>query len=132
MEFEWKIFQGFTTLGILEEFQKIMTELECELEQFKGRIIFMSMFNDIVWDAKGNEEICANNSETIKQYAQRFLGGHWSFLGPGSEDKWYGTYTDKPDGSWDRMAEEMMANFSQSGHATFRASALERRFEKIS
>ena len=33
----------------------------------------MSMFNDIVWDAKGNEEICENNSKKIEEYAQRFL-----------------------------------------------------------
>ena len=42
MEFEWKHFPGFTSLGILEEIQ-MMTELQCEPEQFKGRIIFMSM-----------------------------------------------------------------------------------------
>ena len=45
----------------------------------------------------------------------------------GSEEKWCGTYTDKTDGSWDRMAEEMMAIFSGSGHLIFRAtSAFER------
>ena len=27
-----------------------MTEIQCELEQFPGRIIFMSMYNDIVWE----------------------------------------------------------------------------------
>ena len=27
----------------------------------------MSMFNDIVWDAKGNDEFCENNSKTIKK-----------------------------------------------------------------
>ena len=32
----------------------------------------------------------------------------WPFLGLGSEEKWYGTYTDEPDGSRDRMTEEMM------------------------
>ena len=42
MEFEWKHFPGFTSLGILEEIQ-MMTELQCEPEQFKGRIIFMTM-----------------------------------------------------------------------------------------
>ena len=46
MEFELKIFPGFTTLGILEEIQKIMIKLQCEAEQFEGRIIFMSMYND--------------------------------------------------------------------------------------
>ena len=49
MEFEWTIWLGFTTLGILEEIQKFMTELQCEPEQFKDRIFFMSMFNDNVW-----------------------------------------------------------------------------------
>ena len=44
MEFELKIFPGFTTLGLLEEIQNMMAELQCEPEQFKGRIVFMSMF----------------------------------------------------------------------------------------
>ena len=42
MEFEWNIFPSFTTLGILAEFQKIMTGTKCESEHFQGRIIFMS------------------------------------------------------------------------------------------
>ena len=36
MELEWKVLPGFTTLNILEEIQKIMTELQCESEQCKG------------------------------------------------------------------------------------------------
>ena len=40
-------FQGFSTLGILDEIQKMMTKSMCEPEQFKGRIILMSMYNDI-------------------------------------------------------------------------------------
>ena len=41
--------------------------------------------------------------------------------------KWYGTYSDKPDGKWDETAEQKMLNFSEAGHPTFRAtSALER------
>ena len=52
MEFEWKIFLGFTTVGILNQIQQMMGELQCEPENFTGRIIFMSMFNDIVWDSK--------------------------------------------------------------------------------
>ena len=47
MEFEWKNLPGFTTLQILTEIQKIMTETECEPEQFTGRMIFMSMYNGI-------------------------------------------------------------------------------------
>ena len=49
MEFECKIFPGITTLGLLEEIPKFITELQYESEQFKIRIIFMSMFHDIEW-----------------------------------------------------------------------------------
>ena len=65
VEFEWKIFPGFTTVGILNKIQQMLGELQCEPENFTGRIIFMSMFNDIVWAAKGNDELCENNSKTI-------------------------------------------------------------------
>ena len=44
-----KNFPGFTTLGILNEIQKMMADFKCEPEQFQGRIIFMSMFNDTKW-----------------------------------------------------------------------------------
>ena len=64
VEFEWKIFPGFTAVGILNEIQQTMGKLQCEPENFKGRIIFMSMFNNMVWDAKGNVELCVNNSQT--------------------------------------------------------------------
>ena len=57
MEFGWKIFPGFTTVGILNRMQQMMGEFQCEPENFMGRIIFMSMFNDIVWDATGNDAI---------------------------------------------------------------------------
>ena len=65
VEFEWKIFPGLTTVGILNEIQQMMGKSQCEPENFTGRIIFMSMFNDIVRDAKGNDELCVNNSKTI-------------------------------------------------------------------
>ena len=52
----------------------------------------MSMFNDIVWDAK-NEDYCENNSKkNVGEHARQFPRGDWSFLGLGSEKKWYGTY----------------------------------------
>ena len=69
-----------------------------------------------------------NNSKTIKEDAERFPRGHWSFLGPGSEKKRYGTSECEPDGSWDRTAEKMQQNFAGSGHPIFRCtSALERK-----
>ena len=48
MEFEWKIFPGFTKLQFVQEVQKFMNKMG-DPSQLKGRIIFMSMFNDIIW-----------------------------------------------------------------------------------
>ena len=47
MEFEWKIFPGSTAVAILNEIQKVVKRIQCEPEHFNGRIIFMSMLNDI-------------------------------------------------------------------------------------
>ena len=55
-EFEWKLFAGITTLGLLEKIQNLMRDLRCKFEDFTDRIIFMSMYNDIAWDEKGNQE----------------------------------------------------------------------------
>ena len=83
----------------------------------------MSMYNDTECGAEGNPARCEYNSQTVANYARKFPRGHWSFLKLGSEKKWYGTYTGRPDGSWDKIAEQTMVNFSESGHPIFRASS---------
>ena len=81
-------FPGFTPLQILAEIQNMMTEIKCELEQCQGRIIFMSMYNNIAWKEKGNKEDCISNAPRVTEYARRFAPGNSSFLVPGSETKW--------------------------------------------
>ena len=54
---------------------------------------------------------------------KRFPAGHCSFLGLGSEKKWYSTYNKRPQGEWDRVAELMMIKFRESGHPVFRAKS---------
>ena len=89
-EFEWKIFPGIITLGLLEKIESLMRDLQCELEHFKDRIIFMSMYNDIAWGEKENTERFEYNSQTVAEYSRKFPRGHWSLLEPGSEKTWYG------------------------------------------
>ena len=91
--------------------------------EFKGRIIFMSMFGDILWRFEDNERECNANADLVSIYARRFPEGRWSFLGPGSEKKWYSTHVDRPKGEWDRVAELMMIKFGESGHPVFRATS---------
>ena len=37
-EFEWKVFPGITTLGLLEKIQSLMRDLQCEPEHLKGKL----------------------------------------------------------------------------------------------
>ena len=74
MEFEWNIFPGFTTLQLCNKVQEFMSKMS-DPSELKGRIIFMSMFNDMSWGSEGNEQECDANVN-----ARRFPPGTWSFL----------------------------------------------------
>ena len=83
----------------------------------------MSMFKDISCGSRDNEKECGLNARLVSQYAKRFGKGQWSFIGPGSEKKWYSISDDSPHGEWDRIAEQMMLKFGESGHPVFRATS---------
>ena len=123
MEFEWNIFTGFTTLQICHKVPELLARLSVTPENFSGRIIFMSMFNDISWGSKDNEQECEVSAKLVSLYAKRWSPGQWSFLGPGSEKKWYSTSEDSPQGEWDRIAEQMMLTFAESKHPVFRSTS---------
>ena len=55
IEFEWRIYPGFTALQILHKIQNDLEGAHIEPEEFSDRIIFMSMFNDIDLNKKGHE-----------------------------------------------------------------------------
>ena len=71
-DFEWKIFPGATALDLLHEIQADLQGKHVTLENFSDRIIFISMFNDIVLEKRGNEDSCAITSEKIKEHAWAF------------------------------------------------------------
>ena len=81
----------------------------------------MSLFNDISCDRKDNKDECLRNAESVKIFARRFGIGQWSFIGPGSEKKWYSS-ENSPQGAWDNIAEQMLLEFAESGHPIFRAT----------
>ena len=81
----------------------------------------MSMFNDISCDRKDKKDECLANAGVVKVLARKFGVGQWSFIGPGSEKKWYSA-ENSPQGAWDNIAEEMLLEFAESGHPTFRAT----------
>ena len=72
IEFEWDIFQGFTTLLLCHKVQELLSRLSVTPEKFTGRIIFMSMFNDISWRSQDNKKECESNAKLVSLYAKRF------------------------------------------------------------
>ena len=120
-EFEWNIFPGFTTLQLCDKISDLLSSLGQTPESFTGRILFMSMFNDIFCDRYDNKDECLRNANIVKTFAGRFGIGQWSFIGPGSEKKWYPS-ENSPQGAWDHIAEDMLLEFAESGHPIFRAT----------
>ena len=107
MDFEWNIFPGFNTLQLRDGVKSLLLKLGEAPENFTGRIKFMSMCNDISCGSRDNEKECMSNANLVSQNTKRFGKGQWSFIGPGSEKKWYSISEDSPQGEWDNMAERM-------------------------
>ena len=121
-EFEWNMFPGFTTLQLYGKVTDLLSRLRETPETFTGRILFMSMFNDISCDKKDNERECLANAKVDSILAKKFGIGQWSFIGPGFEKKWYSVEENSPQGIWDHIAEKMLLEFAESGCPIFRAT----------
>ena len=65
---------------------------------------------------------CLANARLVSLNARKFGKGQWSFIGPGSEKKWYSMKEDSPQGIWDNIAEKMLLAFAESGCPIFRAT----------
>ena len=81
-EFEWNIFPGFTTLQLCGKVNDLLSNLGQTPASFTGRFLFMSMFNDISCDGKGNKEECLANARVVKVLAKKIwywtMVIHWS------------------------------------------------------
>ena len=100
-------------------------------EHFTVRILFMSMFNDISCGTKDNEEECLAHAKVVSLYARKFGTGQRSFIGPGSEKKWYSMKEDSPQGIWDNIAERMLLEFAESGCLVQRSTQKQRTWETV-
>ena len=107
-EFEWNIFPGFTTLQLCDKINDLLSDLGETPETFNGRILFVSIFNDISCDRKGNKDECLRNVDIVKTFAGRFGIGQWSFLGSGAEKKWSSGEENSPQGARDHIEDEML------------------------
>ena len=126
MEFEFSIFPGFSILEILAEIQKMMTDIKCEPVQFQGCRTTLN------GDTKWTEKPVVRKLLWFRSMLWKLRKDIGRFLGPEQKRSGTETHVYKPNGKWDRVAEDMMLNSSESVHPVFRASsAIERgRIEK--
>ena len=81
----------------------------------------MSLYNDIDWTT-GSHEICVYNSLCVVDYAGNFPGGHRAILRTRCEEK-VAFYSRMHAGAWNRVAEEIVESFGDSGHLVFRGKS---------
>ena len=62
------------------------------------------------------------NAKVVSVFAKKFGIGQWSFIGPGSEKKWYSMEENSPQGIWDHIAEKMLVEFAETGCPIFHAT----------
>ena len=120
-DFEWNIFPGFTTLQFCDKINDLLSDLGQTPETFTGRILFMSMFNDISCDRKGNkdeslampnlrrylrEDLVLDNGLLLDQVLKR------NGILPRTVHKEPGT----------TLQSKCLLEFAESGHPTFRAT----------
>ena len=121
-KFEWNIFPEFDTLQLCDKVQSLLSKLGETPENFLGKILFISMLNDISCGTRDNEQECLANARLVSLYARKFGKRQWSFIGPGSEKKWYSMKEKIPQVIWDKLAEKMLIEFVESGCPIFRAA----------
>ena len=82
-------------------------------EHFEGRIIFMSMYDDMDWIAKGRSffvcrKVSRGSLDLLRPWKRRKNGT--------------GRTRTTPDGAWNPTA-KMMPNFAKSGHLVLRGTS---------
>ena len=67
---QWNIFPRFTTLQLCNKVPEFMSKMIVKPEEQKGRIVFMSLFNDISWESQDNEQEFESNANLVSDYAR--------------------------------------------------------------
>ena len=77
-EIRVEYFPGFTTLQLINRVHEFMTRMS-DPSQFKGRIKFKSIFNDILWESEDNDREWNADADLVSFLAKNFPARLWSF-----------------------------------------------------
>ena len=94
IQFHWHMLSGHTAaLIIMRENQTFLGSTRpCD---FKCRILFVSMFNDVECRIKDHQQTCLANATEFTEYAKQFELGHSCFCGPRQTERSMGSHCQK-------------------------------------
>ena len=123
MEFEWNIFPGFTTLQLCSKVQELLSRLSVQQKKSLDGLSSCRCSTTSHGDLKTIKKNANQVLSSFFSMRKDFSAGQWSFLGPGSENRWYSTNEYSPQGEWDGVAEQMILTFAESRHPAFRSTS---------
>ena len=123
MEIEWNIFPGFITLQLSQEVKRLLLRLNETPENFYRKDHLHVDVQRHLMGIKRQQDRMRVKCSTRFSICKKIWIRKRSFLGPGSERKWYSISDDSPQGEWDRMAGKFMLEFGESKHPVFRATS---------
>ena len=113
IEFELKMFPGCSSLSLLREIRT-----SCQKTSRTGS---SSCQCSTTLSGKRMMKKNISNAEEVRNYAMKYLQGHWTFLGPGSDEKWHGDSHDQKR-QWNCTANKMVQQFKETGHPVFKST----------
>ena len=109
-------------MQLCDKISDLLSSMGQTPESFTGRILFMSVFNDIFCDRYDNKDECSRNANIVKSFAGRLGIGQWSFILDQVLRKSGLLPRIVHKEPWDHVAEDMLLKFAESGHPIFRAT----------
>ena len=120
MKFEWNIFQGLTTLQLCNKVQESLSKWaksQNNLQNGSSSCLCLTISHGDIKTMNRNAK--SKRSISFLFMRKKFSARKWSFLGPGSEKKWYSKHGCRPQRECDRVAELMMVKFSRKRTPSF-------------
>ena len=98
-------------IAALQQSPRVTVKIECNTRKIHWTGYLHVDVQRHLMGTKDNKKECESNAQLVSLYEKRFGAGQWSF----SEDS--------PQGEWDRIAEQMVLTFAESGHQAFRSTS---------
>ena len=100
-ELEWNIFPGFTTLQLCDRISDLLSSLGQTPESSQEEFYLCRCSTTFLVTRKAMKKNVWKNAKVVFILAMKCGIGQWSFIGPGSEKKWFSMEENIPQGFWD-------------------------------